>query len=138
MNFTNKRKPIYFDYTLNNNNLEQVKAYKYLGITLTKKLLLSVHVNQVKTKANRTLNLLRRTLHGRCSKIAKIKAYHALAQPHLESSCAVSTPHQKQLVNALENVQKRASRWITAKWNKKIINGPNPIKNVVRKLSGSP
>ena len=69
-----------------------------------------------KGKANRVLNLLRRSLHG-CSKTAKARTYTALVRPHLETCSPVWTPHQKQLKQSLENVQKRASRWVCAKWD---------------------
>ena len=117
MDLTNKRKPVNFSYSFNNTNLEQVKTYKYLGVILDGKLSWAEHVNQVKTKAMRTLNLLRRTLHG-CNKEVKAKAYTALVRPQLETCCPVWTPHQSHLVDSLESVQKRAGRWICAKWDK--------------------
>ncbi len=52
------------------------------------------------TKVNRTLNLLRCTLHG-CSKIKKIKVYNSLVRPHQKSSCVVWIPHQRQLQQTL-------------------------------------
>ncbi len=63
------------------------------------------------------LNILRRSLRG-CSKIAKAKAYTALVRPHLEFCVQVWSPHQKCATDELEKVQKRAARWICAKWNR--------------------
>ena len=110
---TNKRKPIRFTYKLNDDSLDQVEAFKYLGVIIDKKLSWSEHVNHVKGKV---LNLLRRSLHG-CSKTAKARTYTALVRPHLETCSPVWSPHQKQLKQSLENVQKRASRWVCAKWD---------------------
>ena len=76
MDLTNKRKPVNFSYSFNNTNLEQVKTYKYLGVILDGKLSWAEHVNQVKTTAMRTLNLLRQTLHG-CNKEVKAKSLYS-------------------------------------------------------------
>ena len=103
MDLTNKPKPVNFSCSFNNTNLEQVKTYKYLGVILDGKLSWVEHVNQVKTKAMRTLNLLRRTLH-RCNKEAKAKAYAALVRLQLETCCPVWTSHQSHLVHELARI----------------------------------
>ena len=75
------------------------------------------HTNQVSSKATKILNLLRRNLHH-SSRAAKTRTYMALVRPILEYAAPVWSPHQKLQTTKLENIQKRATRWITAKWDK--------------------
>ena len=63
------------------------------------------------------LNLLRRTMYG-CTRDAKISAYTALVCPHLEYCAPVWAPHQLKLIGKIENIQKRAARWVCGvTWN---------------------
>ena len=68
-------------------------------------------------KASKILNLLRTNLHH-SSKTAKSKAYTGLVHPHLEYAAPVWSPHKVCDISNLEKVQKRAARWIGAKWNR--------------------
>ena len=51
-------------------------------------------------------------------KTVKNRAYLALVRPHLEFAVPVWSLHLKKDVTALEKVQKRAARWICAKWDR--------------------
>ena len=53
-----------------------------------------------------------------CSKQAKSRAYVALVRPQLETSVPVWSPYDKVSCDSIEKVQKRAARWICAKWDK--------------------
>ena len=111
MCISRKRNPPTFQYHINNNNLEWVETFKYLGVKLNNKLTWDDHTLEVTSKAQRVLNLLRRTMYG-CPRNAKIRAYTALVRPHLEYCAPVWTPNQQKLSCRLEKVQKRAARWI--------------------------
>ena len=63
------------------------------------------------------LNLLRRSMYG-CSEQAKARAYTALVRPQLETCSPVWSPYQKGAQDDLEKVQKRAARWICARWDR--------------------
>ncbi len=71
-------------------------------------------------KASKILNLLRRNPHhsSKTAKTAKTKAYTGLVRPHLqlEYAAPVWSPHKACDIIKLEKVQKRAARWIAAKW----------------------
>ena len=86
-----------------------------LGIKINQKLSWSAHVNATVLKASQVLNLLRRSLYS--SEEAKKRAYTALVRPHIECCAPVWNPHLKKDIISLENVQKRAARWICCKWN---------------------
>ena len=62
---TNKRRPLDVSYTMQDHNLKQVDTKKYLGVTLQKKLLWNNHVQNIYTKANNALSLIRRNM-GSC------------------------------------------------------------------------
>ena len=115
MCITNKKKPIAYTYHINNSVVEWVDTFKYLGVKIHSNLIWGEQVKDVASRASRVLNLLRHTMHG-CH---KDKAFTALVHPHLEYCALVWSPYQNKYIDALENVQKRASRWVcAAKWDR--------------------
>ena len=74
------------------------------------------HCQSIAAKATRILNLLKRSMSG-CNQHAKATAYQALVRPHLEYCTPVFDPHTVKNIEMLEKVQKRAARWLTAKWD---------------------
>ena len=101
MRFTNKKNTIGYDYCLNGNPLEWCKCYKYLGVVLNSHLTWEEQTSEVKAKASRIQNLLRRTMY-RCSKAAKSRAYVFLVCPHLDYCAPVWSPHQAKLMNTFK------------------------------------
>ena len=84
MQLTRKRiKKIHASYTLEGTDLENVESTKYLGVTITSDLILTTHVSNVCTKANRTLGLLRKNLYS-CPQELKEAAYKGLVRPVLD------------------------------------------------------
>ena len=101
MQLTNKRiNKIEASYTLEGTVLENVDSIKYLGVTITNDLKWNNHINNICTKANRTLGFLRRNLFS-------------LVRPVLEYGSSVWDPHTKCLQEELEKVQNRAARFVT-------------------------
>ncbi len=113
---SNKRKPPTYTYRLNNVAIECVDTFKYLGVRINPELKRGDHVTDVAAKANRILNLLRRTMYG-CSKGAKKWTYLALVRPHFEYCAPVRSSHQIKDSEKLEKVQRRAARWIDGRWD---------------------
>jgi ribonucleases P/MRP protein subunit RPP40 len=79
-------------YTLGAENLSWVDSYPYLGVTVSSDLSWHNHVSCVSTKATKTLNFIRQTIHG-CSPEAKALAYTSLVRPHLEYAASAWDPH---------------------------------------------
>ena len=73
-------KQILFNYTLQDEILEQVRSAKYLGITITDNLDWGQHISEVTAKATRTLGLLRRNL-AFAPRQTKEAAYKILVRP---------------------------------------------------------
>ena len=117
MRITKKKIFISFDYRLNDLSLEWVNTFKFLGIKITPSLSWSKHILEVSSKVTSLLNLLRRNMSG-CSKQAKSRAYVALVRPQLENSVPVWSPYDNVSCDSIEKAQKRAARWICAKWDK--------------------
>ena len=106
MQLTNKRiNKIEASYTLEGTVLENVDSIKYLGVTIT-------HINNICTKANRTLGFLRKNLFS-CPQDVKEAAYKGLVHPVLEYGSSVWDPHTKCLQEELEKVQNHVARFVT-------------------------
>ena len=98
-------------YSLHGHRLEAVDSGKYLGLTISKDLTWSNHINQTIGKASKTLGFLRRNL-GRCTPATKATAYCTLVRPTLEYASPVWDPHQITIIRDIEQVQRRAARFV--------------------------
>ena len=111
LSITRKRSPSIFDYKLHNDVIPRPTEYKYLGVTVTPDLRWNTHCQKIRHKASRTLGLIRRTLSP-CSMEVKTRAYAALVRPQLEYAAEAWNPHTVTTINALEQVQKAAARFV--------------------------
>ena len=103
-----KKIPIKSTYTIEGQALE----HPYLGVELSKKLSCDHQINQTVSKAQKTLNLLRRNI-TECSQMTKGRAYKALVRPILEYTRSVWDPFQASHISKLEAVQRKAARFVT-------------------------
>ena len=116
MQLTKKLNKIQASYTLEGTVLENVESIKYLGVTITSDLKWNSHIRNVCSKANRTLGFLRRNLFS-CPQDVKEAAYKSMVRPVLEYGSTVWDPHCNGLNDTLENVQKRAARFVTRNYS---------------------
>ena len=70
--------------TLNNQPLERVSSYKYLGVTITEDLSWSTHVNDITKKARKHVGLLYRQFYAWSTPEALLQLYKSIVRPHLE------------------------------------------------------
>ena len=105
-------KQIVHDYSLHNQVLENVSSAKYLGITITDDLGWSQYINNVTSKATRTLGFLRRNL-TLAPKETKVAAYQALVRPQLEYAAPIWNQTE---IDIIEKVQRTAARWACRRW----------------------
>ena len=108
MQLTKKHIKIKASYTLEGTVLKIVESIKYLGVTITSDLKWNSHIRNVCSKANRTLGFLRRNLFS-CPQDVK--------EAILEYGSTVWDPHCNGLNDELENVQKRAARFVTRNYS---------------------
>ena len=98
-------------YTIFGELLGRVNQHDYLGVTISHDLSWNSHSQQVISKSNRTVGLLRRTL-APCNRDVKTKAYESLVRPRLEYAAEVWNPHSTTIVDRLEQVQRAAARFV--------------------------
>ena len=91
--------------------LQEVVESQYLGVIHQQDGTLSRHIEETVKKANRTLGFLCRNLKIG-SKRTKNLAYKTLVRPILEYASPVWDPHQKQDIDEIEKVQRRAARFV--------------------------
>ena len=106
MRLTHNRNVKLYPYKLEGRLLESTKNHPYLGVCITDSLSWTAHINNITSSAYRALGFIKRNLYS-CSKPIKQTAYLALVTPLLEYSNSIWDPHQKELINKIEIVQKR-------------------------------
>ena len=108
LHITRKKDPIRYQYSLNNILLPEVDHHKHLGLWLES---WDYHINSICAKANKVLGLIKRTF-GFSNKTGIKTAFKALVIPILEYACPVWNPYLVKHIQAIEAIQRRASRLI--------------------------
>jgi hypothetical protein len=91
---TKKKIPLKLNYRLHNHTLQPFDNSKYLGVTISKDLDWGPHINNITTKANKTLGFLRRNMKNCIRKVKKL-TYTSLVRPVVEYSSPVWNPSKK-------------------------------------------
>lgn len=105
----NKTTEVTDKYTVGNTIMEAVSKFDDLGITFTEDLSFHEHISKKVKKANSLAGMLRRTFIHLDQQNFK-QLFTSIVRPHLEYGAAVWNPHQKGLINTIENVQRRATK----------------------------
>ena len=105
------RTPIITPYILHGQTLDTTPSTKYLGATIQDDGEWKEHINQQATKGNKLLGFLRRNIKID-NKKAKEELYMMLIQQPLEYAASIWDPHHQTDINKLENVQRRAARFV--------------------------
>ena len=96
---------------LNNQLMELVQTYKYLGVVVSSNLSWSKHIQFIGVKAKKILGLLYRNFAKHTSDPSTIsKLYKALVRPQLEYAAQVWSLHMLKDIQMLEKVQRFALR----------------------------
>lgn len=102
--------PLQRFYSLCGVILSQLDEAKYLGVTISSDLHWSKHIQELSSKCNSTLGLLRRNL-SQCPQKLREQSYLALIRSRLEYCSAVWDPPLKKDITSLEAIQRRAARF---------------------------
>ena len=109
---TRKKTTIAFDYTLDGTALTCVLEEKDLGIIITSTLSWDSHIHTITAKANKLLGLLKWTCPLLSSVSVRRSLYLSLIKSQLCYTTQVWSPAYVTLNGKVEQVQRRASRWI--------------------------
>ena len=88
---------------------DRVQLEHDLGVLISSNLKWKSHINSVVSKANRVLGTLLKTFMSRDASLWRL-LYISLVRPHLEFASTVWNPYLKGDIEALEKVQRRATR----------------------------
>ena len=114
---TRKRNPNRQIYYLSGHPLKHTDEAKYLGVNISSNLDWSSHIKKTILKSNRTLGFVKRNLKSAPESIRGI-AYKSLVRPQLEYCASVWDPHQHNLIQQLEMVQRRAARFTLRRYHR--------------------
>ena len=129
LSITRNETPIQYPYTLHGHQLEHADKAKYLGGTIQSDLKWDSHINSITTKANKTLGFLRRNINI-SSTTVKEQACKSLVRPSLEYACSVWDPYTKENITQLEQVQRRAARYVTNRYH-----NTSSVSNMIEHLN---
>ena len=107
---TRRRHIVEHQYTLHGKELETCPSAKYLGITISSDLRWNKHVDEVCSKANKTLGFVQRNLRVSSPKTL---AYFSLVRPLVEYAAPAWDPHTDRNINKLEKVRFASNRYNT-------------------------
>ena len=93
-------------YTLNGVKLDSVESQRDLGIVINNKLSPSEHVQNLVSKSNRKIHMIKRCFSGLTSQKISV-LYTSIVRPGLEYASITWSPWLKKDILALEKVQKR-------------------------------
>ena len=114
--------PILKNYTLHGTMLKRPEdnCIKYLGVTIQSDLKWDTHIQNVTSKANQTIGMLKRNIRIR-DQAPRELAYKALVRPKVEYASSVWDPptytntneeNQSGLATKVEKIQRRGARFV--------------------------
>ena len=112
LHITRARNPLQTLYVLLGQVMEVVDHAKYTGLEIGHDLNWNQHIQNVTTKANRTLGFVRRNIQTKHKGICQV-AYSTIVRPQVEYASPVCRPYTQTNINKIEAVQRRAARWVT-------------------------
>ena len=83
LRITRKRNPVIFPYKLHKKELNVTNAAKYIGVTISKDLNWTPHINNITGKAKKTLRFVKRNIKTSNQKVKEM-AYNTYVRPQLE------------------------------------------------------
>ena len=116
MHISNKHNTVCAKYTINGFPLKCVSGVQYLGVAISSKMSVSDHIDDISTKARKSLGFIHINLRN-CPQYMQNQAYTSLVHPILEHACCAWDPYQRKYIKQLENVQRHAARLTTGNYH---------------------
>jgi len=98
-------------YNIDCVRLATSQKVKDLGIVFNENLTFEEHINDKVNKANSIAGLIRRSFIHLDKDMFKI-LFTSIVRPHLEYGATIWNPVKKNLITIIENVQRRATKWL--------------------------
>ena len=111
MSIHRSRNALITDYIPKNHVLEHVQENPHLGVIISENLKWSTYINKICNKANSTPGFIRRNLKH-CNRKCKETTYISLVRSLFDYSSTVWDPHLQKDIDRIENIQRRAARFI--------------------------
>ena len=102
---------------LNNDILEQVTSYRYLGVLISQRLSWSEHIQQICSKGRRLVGMLYRQFYKWADPSVLRSIYITCIRPHLEYAVQLWDPYIMKDNRMLESVQKFACKVCLKCWD---------------------
>ena len=99
-------------YMIDGTTINSLPTHKDLGVLISSNLEWSPHLNNVLTKAYKTLGLIRRTFSQSMSPLVKVKLYISLVRSQIMCCSPVWRPHLIKDITNIEQLQRRATKYI--------------------------
>ena len=109
---TRVRNPLQTLYFLHGQVLEATDHATYLGLEIGHDLNWNQNIQNVTTKANRTLGFIRSNIQTKHKGIHRA-AFNTIVRPQGGYASPVWSPYTQTNINKIEAVQIRAARWVT-------------------------
>ena len=112
LSITRRKSPLIYPYALGDHKLLSSDVESDLGITISSKLLWNVQINKVRSKANKTLGLIRRSTMEITDTNARRLLYLQLVRSNFSYATQAWCPQLVKLIEDVEKVQRRATKYI--------------------------
>ena len=113
MSITRRKSPLIYPYALGDHQLLSSDVESDLGITMiSSRLLWNVQINKVRSKANKTLGLIRRSTMEITDTNARRLLYLQLMRSNFSYATQAWCPQSVKLIEDVEKVQRRATKYI--------------------------
>ena len=98
-------------YHMGQHDLSKTECEKYIGVYINFQLKFDKHISNMINKANRVLAITRKTFEYQDKSTISL-IFKGLVRPHLEYAAPIWNPHLEKQKEAIENVQRRATKLI--------------------------
>lgn len=107
MSFHHKRQPHLATYSINGSDVERVKSFTDLGVTLDEKLTFKMHYDAIIAKSFAMLGFIKRMCSNMYEPYAIKSLYNAFVRSRLEYACLIWQPHYAVHIQRIESIQKQ-------------------------------
>ena len=129
LSVTNKKNIIKHQYKMDKSKLKNIEQEKYLDVIIKKRLSWLPHAKLISCCANLKRQFLQRNLKT-CNRDIKLQCYKTYVRPFIEYTSPVWDTNNKNVIQKVESVQRKAARFILNDYNK-----DSSVSKMIKKLN---